>query len=128
MENYFLKLKIEGANTVDISSLVLPSIVLFFIIYFAVRLAIRPLLHKSDETITDKQDSGLAKLRDMDVLSTNELEQVIKLYQQRGIKKESYEEYQKYATVLKELNKIGYFTEDVYLSRLDKLKKHFEIS
>ena len=128
MGNYISKLKIKGASKVDISSLVLPSIVLFLIVYFAVRLAIRPLLYKPDETTTYNQDAGLAKLRDMDVLSAAELDQVIKLYQQRGIKKESYEEYQKYATVLKELNKIGYFTEDVYLSRLDKLKKHFEIS
>lgn len=112
----------------DIGSMFLSSILLFVVVYFAVRLAINPLLHKQDEINSYQQDSGLVKLRDIDILSNAELEEVIEFYQQKGTKKEDCDEYQKYATVLNELNKIGYFTDEIYLSRLDKLKKHFNVN
>jgi hypothetical protein len=110
-----------------IGSILLSIIIMFVTIYYAVRLAITPLLDKSDEIITYKQDSGLVKLRDIDVLSPNELDEVIELYRKRGAKEENHEQYQKYAIVLNELNKIGYFTDEVYSNRLDKLKKYFKV-
>jgi hypothetical protein len=112
----------------DISSIFLPSILLFAIIYFAIRLAIIPLLYKPDEDITYKQDSGLVKLRDIDILSPTELEEVIELYQNRNIQNGDYEQYQKYAKVLNELKEIGYFTNEEYYIRIDKLKRYFKVS
>ena len=53
----------------DFGSVFLSSILLFAIIYSAVRLAIIPLINEPDENITYNQDFGLVKLRDIDILS-----------------------------------------------------------
>lgn len=72
----------------DITAIFILSILLFAIIYFAVRLAVAPLLNKSEESISYKQDfGGLVKLRDMEVLNPDEIEEVIKIYNSIGIKK-----------------------------------------
>lgn len=112
----------------DITAIFILSIFLFAIIYFAVRLAVAPLLNKSEESISYKQDfGGLVKLRDMEVLNPDEIEEVIKIYNSIGIKKNNYEQYEQYAKVLKELKEAGYFTEEEYGIRMDKLKKYFKI-
>ena len=56
------------------------AIVQFAIIYFAVRMAINPLLHGQDELVIDKQKVELVKLRDMEILNNSELEWAIKRY------------------------------------------------
>ena len=112
----------------DIGLIFVSAIFLFSIIYFAVRLAITPLIPKPDEDITYKQDFGLVKLRDIDILSPTELDEVIELYQNRDVKIEDNEQYQKYAKVLGELKEVGYFTDEVYSTRIDKLKEYFKIS
>lgn len=112
----------------DITLLFILSIFLFAIIYFAVRLAIAPLLHRNEEAASYKQEVGdLVKLRDIGVLNPDEIEEVIKIYSGIGIKKENREQYEKYVKVLKELKEVGYFTEEEYGIRLDKLKKYFKV-
>ena len=89
----------------DFGGLLLISIFLFAIIYFAVRLAINPLLRSQEEIVTvtdtDKQISELVKLRDMDIFDNDELELVIKQYQNKNDKKDDkivdYGDYKKYA-------------------------------
>jgi hypothetical protein len=105
------------------------SVWLFIIIYFSVRLAIKPLLKKPKEEIKEDEDFGLVKLRDIEVLSNDELEEVIKLCQNKGALKKDvdYEQYQKYAGVLNELKEKGYFTEEQYLSKINKLNEYFKI-
>lgn len=112
-------------NKLDIISILFSIIVSFAVIYFAVRLAISPLLYKSDEETAYDQDFGLVKLRDIDVLSPAELEEVINLFQNGDIRKESNKEYQKYEMVLKELKRINYLTDVQYSNKLDILKKYF---
>ncbi|MHC1682165.1 MAG: hypothetical protein AB6733_04365 [Clostridiaceae bacterium] len=58
----------------------------YFVFVYSVRLAINPLLNKHNETITEDKDLGLVKLRDIDVLSNPELEEVIELYQKKSIR------------------------------------------
>ena len=118
----------KGENKMDMESILLLTLFLFAIIYLAVRLAIRPLLHKTEEIIKNKNGFGLVKLRDIEILSPLELEEVIELYQSRGEKKEGYEQYQKYAKVLNELKVMDYFTFEDYLSRVDKLRKYYKVS
>lgn len=60
--------------------IVFSIIVSFAIIYFAVRLAISPLIHRSDDIDTFSQDTGLAKLRDIGILNDTQLEEVIELF------------------------------------------------
>lgn len=100
---------------------------LFFIIYFSVRLAISPLLNRHHEIIEDKQDLGLAKLRDIEILSDTELKEIIELYQNKSAREKNYEAYKKYTKVLNELIEIGYLDDEQYSIRLNKLKKYFNI-
>lgn len=112
------------------------SIFLFAIMYFAVRLAINPLLRDQDEIVTvtdiDKQISELVKLRDMDIFDNDELELVIKQYQNKNDKKDDkrndYGDYKKYAEILNDLKAMDYFiTNEQYFDKMDKLKKYFEV-
>ena len=112
----------------DMGSILLLTMFMFGIIYLTVRLAIRPLLHKTDQIIMYKNGFGLVKLREIEILSPIELEEVIELYQSRGAKREGYEQYQKYAKVLNELKVMDYFTFEEYLSRVDKLRKYYKVS
>jgi len=125
----------------DLGGFFLISIVLFTIIYFAVRLAINPLLSSQGEIIaetdSDKQISELVKLRDMDIFNNDELESAIKQYQNKNDKKDKkdyknvdygdYEQYKKYAEILNELKEMDYFTDEDYCIKIDNLKKYFEI-
>ncbi|MBU5675847.1 hypothetical protein KQI88_05405 [Alkaliphilus sp. MSJ-5] len=111
----------------DIVFILLLAIFLFAIIYFAVRLAIIPLLYKSEEVVTDNQDFGLIYLRDIEVLNNTELEDVIKFYSDKNSKMEDYKQYQKYVKVLNELKEFGYYTDEAYFIKVEKLKKHFKI-
>lgn len=110
------------------SLIFLSAILLFAVIYFAVRLAIIPLIPTPDEDITYKQDFELVNLRDIDILSPSELEEVIELYQNRDAENEDNEQYQKYVKILDELKEIGYFSDEAYSSRINKLKAHFKVS
>ncbi|SNS72562.1 hypothetical protein SAMN05446037_101887 [Anaerovirgula multivorans] len=108
----------------------LNAFLIFIIGYFAVRLAIRPLLDHLDqqEEITiDEQNSGLTKLRDIDVLDNTELEEIIALYNNKTKIKENNEKYKKYENVLNELKETGYFTEEDYLNRMTKLRKYLKV-
>ena len=111
----------------DIGVILLLSLLLFIIIYSAVRLAIYPLLDKSEEIIKDSHDFALVKLRDIEVLNDTELEEVIEIYQKKSINKEDYEQYQKYVKVLNELKQLSYLTEEQYFDKLDRLKDYFRV-
>jgi hypothetical protein len=103
------------------------AIALFAIIYFAMRLAIYPLLRRQDEFVIDKQNFQLHKLRDMEILNNAELEGAIKLYQHKNDNEEDYEQYEQYAEILNELKEMGYFTDEGYCNRIDKLKNYFKV-
>lgn len=80
----------------DLAIIFIYSALLFAIIYFSVSLAIAPLLHKPEESLPFTKNLGLVKLRDIEVFSNDELEEVLKLYQNIGTRKKDYEQYQKY--------------------------------
>lgn len=108
------------------------SVWLFAIIFFSVRLAINPLLKKPEEESEEEkaQDFGLIKLRDIEVLSNDELEEAIKLLQNKGAPKKeesNYEQYQKYEVILYKLIEMGYFTADQYLNKIEKLKDYYKV-
>jgi len=108
------------------------SVWLFAIIFFSVRLAIKPLLKKPEKEMKEEedQDFGLVKLRDIEVLSNDELEEAIKLLQNKGTRKKEKtdnEQYQKYAGILNRLKEMGYFTVEQYLSKIDKLKDYYKV-
>lgn len=109
----------------EIIIIILPAILLFIIIYSSVRLAIKPLLPEITETEIDKSDDGLVKLRDIEVLSNIELEEIIELYHSKSVKTEHRQQYEKYSKVLNELKEIGFLTHEDYNERMEKLKGYF---
>ncbi|WP_206458980.1 hypothetical protein [Anaerovorax sp. IOR16] len=106
----------------------LEVLIFFLIIYFAVSLAIRPLLHEEKkENISTYEDKALC-LRDMHIISDAELEDVIEFLQEKQKKETERMQYQYYLDFLDELKENGYLSEEDYLIKLDKLKNHFEIN
>lgn len=122
-----LKLKgmIKVGYEMDLNTLLLWAAMLFLIIFAAVRLAISPLIEK--KYIIDQESRDLVKLRDIDVLSDSELEEIIEFYQKKNLKNKDYEQYQKYSSALKELKEIGYFSEEKYSNKMDILNDYFKI-
>lgn len=101
-------------------NIILTGLFLFVIIYLAVRLAINPLIDKQEEEAKD--DINLVDLRDMNVITNMELEDIMRLYQSKVTNNRAKERYTKYSKVLIELKDIGYFSEDVLNEKLDILK------
>jgi saccharopine dehydrogenase-like NADP-dependent oxidoreductase len=99
--------------------------ILFLIIYLAARLAINPLIPRTSDREDHKEDAGLVKLRDIEVLTNTELEEIIELYHNKSVKNKDRLQYEKYLNVLKELKEIGYFTHEEYAKRLEKLNEYY---
>lgn len=97
----------------------------FIIIYLAVRLAITPLIPRMIDREDDEDDSGLVKLRDIEVLTNRELEEIIELYHSKSVENKDKQDYEKYSKVLNELKALGYFTHEEYAKRLEKLNEYY---
>lgn len=98
------------------------GVLLFIIIYLAVRLAITPLIDRQEDEADIKDDISLVDLRDMNVITSIELEDIMRLYQSKVLNDRGKERYIKYSKVLTELKDIGYFNEDTLNEKLDILK------
>jgi Na+/melibiose symporter-like transporter len=85
-------------------------------------------IKKPDEYISEDEDLGLVKLRDIEVLSNKELEEIIEIYHDKDVKKGDYKQYQKYEKVLNELKETGYFSDVQYSIKITELKKHFKVN
>ena len=105
----------------------LSIIISFATIYFAVRLAISPLINKSDVNDTSNRNIELTKLRDIGVLSSSELEEAIELFEKKSNEEDEQDQYNNYVKVLNELNNNGFLNDEERLSRLNKLKDYFKI-
>lgn len=118
-----------GENKMDDIRVVLfYSILLFFIIYYSVKLAIKPLLKSQEDMIAVNKDPGLVKLRDIEVLSATELEEVTELYWNKDVNEKKMELYKKYEKVLDDLKEMGYLDDTRYSDKLKKLREHFKIN
>lgn len=103
-------------------SVILTGLFLFVIIYLSVRLAISPLIDKEEDGADIKDDISLVDLRDINVITNTELEDIMRLYQSKVMNGREKDRYAKYTKVLTELKDIGYFNEDVLNEKLDILK------
>jgi hypothetical protein len=102
------------------------AIILFIIIYFAVKLAINPLISKPGSPVENDQDFDLSKLHDIGLLSEEEFSRVIETYWNEESKKEN-NEYKKACKVLLELKDKGFFTTEEYNEKVEKLKEYYSI-
>jgi hypothetical protein len=86
-------------------------------------------LNKDDETLFTMADElGFIKLRDIEVLSNSQLEEVIEMYNKKADRNENLEQYQKYKKLLDELKQIEYLNDEQYFTSLDKLEEHFKVT
>lgn len=103
--------------------MILKYILLFIVVYFAVRLAITPLLQTKDTPKeVEEQHKKLIQLRDLDIIDNDELEKYIKVYdkvRERAEKKILYEQNKR---VLYELKVTGHLSEEEYSNKLQILK------
>lgn len=98
--------------------------VLFFIIYGAVAMAIKPLVKEEEEKITE---DSLMSMMEFNIINSQELEEITQVYERIGFRKAQRERYEKYAKVLGELKEIGHFSEEEYNSKISGLKEYFDI-
>jgi len=105
----------------------LSCFILFIIIFAAVRLAISPLIYPAETDKKDVDESGLIKLRDINVFTNDELNDVIQIFYNKGYENKEQEKYLKYTQVLIELKEIKYFTEEDFNDKMEKLKNYYGI-
>ncbi len=103
-------------------SVILTGLFLFVVIYLSVRLAISPLVNNQEDGADIKDDMSLVDLRDMNVITNTELEDIMRLYQSKVMNDREKERYNKYSKVLTDLKDIEYFNEEVLNEKLDILK------
>lgn len=106
--------------------------VLFFLVKAAVKSAIDDEKHENkknnNRSEINKEDfSELIKLRDIELLSDAELEEVIELYQAERVKKEGYEQYLKSLAIFNELKEREYFNNEQYADKINGLKKYYDM-
>ena len=61
------------------------------------------------------------------IFNDGELEEVIKLLQNKNASKEDHEQYIKQVKILNELNKRGYYNDEERSHHLSKLKEYYKI-
>lgn len=99
----------------------------FIIAYLAASIAIYQFFKKPKKSTSENQDIGLVKLRDIGILSNTELEEIIKIYNDKSSNSENYKQYKKYEKVLDELKEIRYYNDEQYYNKIAKLKQYFEV-
>ncbi|AHF06008.1 hypothetical protein [Desulfitobacterium metallireducens] len=87
----------------------------------------RSKFNEEDKLFAKTDELDLIKLRDIEVLSNAQLEDVIEMNKKKANKSESDEKFQKYKKLLDELKQSGYFSDNQYFSSLDKLEKYYDV-
>ncbi|AFL99730.1 MULTISPECIES: hypothetical protein [Desulfitobacterium] len=101
-------------------------ILLFIIIFLAVRLAIQPLIQSSnDVAVNEEGELSLVRLRDIGVLDNNELEEVIQFYNHKKVSSKKMKELERYTKVLSELVGQGILTQEEYSERMERLRNYY---
>ena len=66
----------------------------------------------------------LMKLRDLEVLSDKELEEIKNFYQEENLREIDHAQYKKYKAILKDLRDKGYFSEVQYQDKINRLNEN----
>ena len=103
---------------------------LLFATYFTVKSTVIAWLSRPKNIMEPGSDLNLirlslSKLKDIGVINDYELEDIIKIYEGKKTNKEEELKYLDYFKVLEELKEMGYFDEEVYLSKMLKLRNHY---
>jgi len=101
-------------------------ILLFIIIFLAVRLAIQPLIQgTNDVAVNEEGELSLVRLRDIGVLDNDELKEIIQFYNQKKVSSKKMKELERYTKVLSELVGQGILTQEEYSERMEKLRSYY---
>lgn len=103
--------------------LLLYVIILFFIIYFAVRIAITPLI---GEELKHEESSDLIHLRDMGVLTNEEMEDIISVNKIKLEEERLIESHLRYIKILTEAKDRGCIDDENLNNKLEILKQQYE--
>jgi len=114
-----------------IAAILVLIIFLLFATYFTVKSTVIAWLSRPKNIMEPGADLNLirlslSKLKDIGVINDNELEDIIKIYEDKNLNKEENLKYLDYFKVLEELKETGYFDEAVYQSKMLKLKNHYK--
>ena len=105
------------------------TIYLVGIIYFAVWLALRPILQsyskkqKHEHTI----DYKLFYLQMRNIINNDEYKNIKEFYNKSHEKKDDFKRYNSIKELLEELREMGYYGEKEFLEKLEKLKRSYNI-
>lgn len=102
--------------------ILLLGILLFFIIFFAVRWAISPLIPQEKYEEQNMNDFNLVKLRDIGVFDNNELEEVIRLFGNR----QEQNEYDRYKKILYDLYRLRFLDDETYEEKQELLYEYYK--
>ena len=114
---------------------VLPFGIASFILFYVMKAAVSSVL--DDRDVKRKKDAQNEKdkenideliiLRDMELLTDAELEEVIDLYKAGRAKEQNYEQYNRFLNILDELKESEYLTSEQYIDKCSQLKNQFNI-
>lgn len=109
-----------------IEGILVYSILLFIIIFLAVRLAIQPLIKNANNiAVNEESELSLVKLQAIGVLDNDELEEVIQFYNQKKVSSKKMKELERYTKVLSELVRQGILTQEEYSRKMEKLRNYY---
>lgn len=106
-------------------------IILLISTYFTVKSTVLAWLSRPNNKVKTNSELSLirlslSKLRDIDVLNDKELEDVVEIYEAKGFNNKEEQQYLDYFKVLNELKATGYFDDDVFSSKMLKLKNYYK--
>lgn len=98
------------------------GVVLFLIIFAAVRLAVEPLIQNNQTT---SLKSALSFLNDIGVLESKEYKSIKQAVEKKQVNENKQKQIDKYSVVLDELKKEDIINEKVYEDKIDKLETYY---
>lgn len=98
------------------------GVVLFFIIFAAVRLAVEPLIQNNQTT---SLKSGLSFLNDIGVLENKEYKRIKQAVEKKQENENKQKQINEYSKVLEKLKEAGVLSEETYVDKIRKLKTYY---
>jgi len=98
------------------------GVVLFFIIFAAVRLAVEPLIQNNQIT---SLKSDLSFLNDIGVLENKEYKSIKRTVEKKQENENKQKQIDKYSVILEELKEEGIISEEAYEDKINKLETYY---
>ncbi len=114
---------------------VLPFGIAAFILFYVMKAAVKSALddirvQKNKDNLEEAVNEGfeeLIALRDLELLSDSELEEAIVIFKNDKANKENFDRFHNHLKTLDDLKEKGYFSDDQYNGKINKLKRHFNV-